>query len=160
MRKANLALATLLVFVAMPLFAQNPGWGAGGRGGNGAARVQREVTRLTTLLDLTPGQQTQLTALLTSNSSKDQPLMQSRFKAERALRTAEDNNDSAGIQAAHQQLTAVDTQMAANRAAFNTSLAGILTADQMTKYNTLRQPGGGFGLARPGASGVGANSSN
>jgi LTXXQ motif family protein len=161
MRRTILAMVALPLFVAVPMFAQNGGGVRSGHQPNVANMVQRQVNHLTTLLDLTPGQQTQLTSLLTNNFNTNQPLRQSEFKAERALRTAENNNNSTGIQAAHQQLATIDGQIAANRAAFNTALAGVLTPDQMTKYKALGPGAGaaGRGFRRgwsggPGGSGA------
>lgn len=146
MGKATLAMAVLSLFVAAPLFAQAPGpGGPGGRGRNGGNGVQREVKRLTTLLDLTPGQQTSLTTLLTNNAAANQPLMKSMWAANKALHAAEQNNDSAGIQSASAQIGTITGQLTANRSTLNAGLAGIFTTDQMNKYKLLGHGPGGFG---------------
>ena len=95
------------------------------------------VKRLTTLLDLTPGEQTVLTELFTKNATADQPLMSSMRTAEQALRTAEKNNDSAGIQSASTQIGTITGQITANRASLNIGIEASLSPDQLAKYKAL-----------------------
>jgi Spy/CpxP family protein refolding chaperone len=160
MRKAVLAISLLSVFSVPALFAQNQN--TAGHRPNTAAMVQRQVKRLTLLLDLTPGQQTALTDLFTKEAADNQGLFSSMNKARRALSTAEKNNDSAGIQAASTEIGALTGQMTLDRSNLNAALKGILTSEQWMKYNALggargygfsgRGPGGFAG--RPGGPGA------
>jgi hypothetical protein len=148
MRKAILAIALLSVFSAPVLLAQTTNNAR--QRPSIATMVQHEVTRLTTLLTFTPGEVTSLTELLTNNATSDQALMASRRTAEKALRTAETANDSAGIQAASAQLGTISGQMTANRATLNAGIAQILTSQQLAIYKALGHGGfrggrGGFG---------------
>jgi Spy/CpxP family protein refolding chaperone len=145
MRKAIPATAMLFIFAAAPLFAQAPGAGRGDHQRNLAAMVQMRVKRLTTLLDLTPGEQTALTDLFTKNATANQPLMSSMRTAEQALRMAEKNNDSAGIQSASTQIGTITGQMTANRASLNIGIEAALSPDQLAKYKALGPAGAGGG---------------
>ena len=144
MRKAVLSIALMSLMSAPMVFAQGPGGGRNGRVPNIATRVQREVNRLTNLLDLNPGEQTQLTDLLTKVETSNQTLMGSMRTAQKDLRTAETNNDSAGIQSASTQIGTITGEITANRANLNAGIAQILRPDQLTKYKQLG-PRGGFG---------------
>jgi hypothetical protein len=152
MRKAIPVSALLFIFVAPALFAQNPGAGRGNRPRDIATMVQMRVKRLTTLLDLTPGEQAALTELFTKNATANQPLMSNMRTAEQALRTAEKNNDSAGIQSASTQIGTITGQMTANRASLNIGIASSLTPDHLAKYKALgpAASGGGPGFRGPG----------
>ena len=157
MRKAIPAIVLFSVFVCPALFAQGGG-GRQGRQPNTAAMVQRQVKRLTTLLDLTPGQQSSLTELLTKNATVNQPLFASMRTANQALRTAEANNDSAGIQSASTQIGTVTGELTASRSTLRAGIAQILTPDQLMKYKALDREGRGWGHGQgrgPGPAGAG-----
>ncbi len=143
MRKAIPATALLFIFAAAPLFAQNPGGFRGNHQRDLATMVQMRVKRLTTLLDLTPGEQAALTDLFTKNATANQPLMSSMRTAEQALRTAEKNNDTAGIQSASTQIGTITGQMTANRASLNIGIAQSLSPDHLAKYKALGPAAGG-----------------
>lgn len=152
MRKEILVIALFSISAVPSVFAQNPSVWGGNRQPNIAAMVQRQVKRMTTLLDLNPGEQSSLTDLLTKNASVNQPLMSSMRTAQQALRIAKKNNDSAGIQSASAQIGTITGQMTANRSALNVGIAAILTPDQLAKYKELGPAG--FG-GRPGFRGPG-----
>ena len=150
MRKAIPAVALISIFAASSLFAQAPNGFRGNHQPNIAARAQRQVQRLTTLLDLTPGQQTVLTDLFTKTDTSDQTLFTSMRSARQALHTAETNNDSAGIQAASTQIGNITGQMTANRSTLNVGITQILRPEQLAKYKALGHGGRewGFGGGR------------
>jgi Spy/CpxP family protein refolding chaperone len=137
MRKKILAIGLFSLWAVPAVMAQNQSNQTGHQRPNIATMVQQRVSRLTTLLDLTPAQQTSLTTLLTTHATNNQSLFSSMRTARQALSTAEKNNDSAGIQSASTQIGNLTAQMTANRATLNAGMAQILTADQMTKYNLL-----------------------
>lgn len=145
MRRAILVISLFSISAAPAVFAQAPR-GQGSRVPNINARVQRQVQRLTTLLDLTPGEQSSLTDLLTKNATANQPLMSSMRTAQQALHAAEKNNDSAGVQSASTQIGTITGQMTANRSALNMGIASILTPDQLSKYKALGPERGGWGF--------------
>lgn len=162
MRKAVLA-TVLLAFAAAPVLVAQSTGAPGGHKPNIATMVQRQVNHLTLLLDLTPDQQTSLTTLLTNNATANQPLMSSMRAAQKALHTAETNNDSAGIQSASAQIGTTTGQLTASRSTLNAGIAQILTATQLAKYKALGHGGpgrggrgrgpGGFGGPGPGGPG-------
>lgn len=146
MRKAIAAIILLSVFGAPNLGAQSPTGGRGNHEPNITAMVQRQVKRLTTLLDLTPGQQSPLTDLLIKNASNNQTLFVRMRTANQALRAAETANDSAGIQAESVQIGTISGQLTANRSTLNAGIGQILTPDQLTKYKALGRGGRGWGF--------------
>jgi hypothetical protein len=143
MRKA-IPVVLLSMCAALNLFAQNPS--RGDHQSNITAMVQRQVKRLTTLLDLTPGKQSSLTDLLSKNAASNQPLFLSMRTANQALHAAQTNNDIAGIQSASTQIGTITGRMTANRAILNAGIAQILTPDQLTKYKALGHAGPGWGF--------------
>ena len=155
MRKVVPAVALLSIFVAPALFAQNPGGPRGNHQPNIASMVQMRVKRLTTLLDLTPGEQTTLTELFTKDATANQPLMSGMRTAEQALRTAEKNNDSAGIQSASTQIGTITGELTANRASLNIGIEAALTQEQLAKYKALGPAAGGGPGFRGGPGGPG-----
>lgn len=163
MRKAIIAIALLSAFAAPALLAQNSNVGRGqyGPGGgnapNIAAMVQRQIKRLTLVLQLTPGEIPPLTDLLTNNATSNQALFASMRTAEKALHTAETNNDSAGIQTASTQIGTITGQLTANRSTLNAGIAKILTPQQLAIYKALGPAGrgGGFRGGRGGFGGPG-----
>jgi Spy/CpxP family protein refolding chaperone len=150
----------LSIFGASNLFAQSPTGGRGNHEPNITSMVQWQVKRLTTLLDLTPGQQSSLANLLTKNATNNQPLFAGMRTANQVLHTAETANDSAGIQAASTQIGTITGELTANRSTLNAGIAQILTPDQLTKYKALGRGarGWGFGAGRgPGFGGPGGS---
>lgn len=143
MRKAIPATTLLFIFAAAPLFAQNPGGFRGNHAPDVAKMVQMRVKRLTTLLDLTPGEQTTLTELFTKDATANQSLMSGMRTAEQNLRTAEKNNDSAGIQSASAQIGTITGELTANRASLNIGIEAALTPDHLAKYKALGPAAGG-----------------
>lgn len=157
MRKRILAVGLLSLWAVPAVMAQNQPNQTGRQKPNIATMVQRRVSRLTTLLDLTSAQQTSLTTLLTTNATDNQGLFSSMRAARQALNTAEKNSDSAGIQSASTQIGNLTAQMTASRATLNAGIAQILTSDQMAKYNLLGHGGGHFGrggFGPPGGPGI------
>jgi Spy/CpxP family protein refolding chaperone len=149
-RKAILAIALLSMCAASNLSAQSSAAGPGDHKPNIAAMVQRQVKRLTTLLDLTGSQQASLTTLLTNDATSNQSLFATMRSARQALHTAEMNNDGPGIQAASAQIGTITGQMTAARSTLNAGIAQILTPQQLTKYKALGPGSHGWGLGGRG----------
>lgn len=153
MNKALLVVSLLSITAIPGLRAQNAPGGIGRWSPDISTMVQRQVARLNTLLDLNPTQQQQVTDLLTINETANQKLRSTMRTAEQALRSAEQNKDTAGVQAAATEIGTVTGEMTANRSTLRMGLATILTADQMAKYKALGPGAGGrgFGPGRPPA---------
>ena len=152
MRKATLAIVLFSISMCATsnLSAQGSAAGPGDHKPNIAAMVQRQVKRLTTLLDLTGSQQASLTTLLTDNATSNQSLFATMRSARQALHTAEMNNDGPGIQAASAQIGTITGQMTAARSTLNAGIAQILTPQQLTKYKALGLGGHGWGFGGRG----------
>jgi Spy/CpxP family protein refolding chaperone len=104
------------------------------------------VTRLTKLLDLTSAQQTTATTIFTTEETTLTGLAPSSKTARSALQTAVLNNDPAGITAAAGQIGSLTTQRVSAQANADAAFYAILTAEQQSKYTTLKPFGmGGAG---------------
>ena len=141
MKKAIMALMVLGGFATAVLFAQNSG--AAANPGNGTPPnpsniAQRQIQRLTTLLDLTPDQVTQATTIFTNAASNSAGIFSNLRSERQALHTAVQNNDSNGIS---QDSTAIGTltgQLTGIAASAQAAFYQILTPTQQTKLNSLR----------------------
>jgi Spy/CpxP family protein refolding chaperone len=111
--------------------------------------ITNRVSRLTTLLTLNSAQQTQATTIFTNEQTAMTNLHSSMRAAHTALKTAIENNDTAGITAQATQIGNLTTQEIENRAQAQAAFYALLTPDQQTKYKQLEPAGprgrGGFG---------------
>ena len=147
-------LVTLFAFTALStpfLFAQS-------QSVTPAEMIANRIARLTTLLTLTMDQQTQATAIFTKEQAAESTVLTSMQAARKALQTAIEKNDAAGITTLATQIGALTTQQVEDQARADAAFYAILTADQQAKYNELQQAGprgpggfGGLGPARFGA---------
>jgi Spy/CpxP family protein refolding chaperone len=117
-----------------------------------AQMVNRQISRLTTLLSLTAAQQTQAAAIFTDAHNSASGLFASMKAAHTALQTAVENNDTATITAQATQIGNLTTQEVETRAKADAAFYAILTPDQQAKYKQLRPmgPGGPGAFGRPG----------
>ncbi|MDQ6706323.1 MAG: Spy/CpxP family protein refolding chaperone [Acidobacteriota bacterium] len=116
--------------------------------------VANRVSRLTTLLDLTAAQQSQATAIFTTQQTAVAATRTAMQTAQTALQTAVQGNSASGIAAAATTLGNLTTQQIEAQANADLAFFAILTADQQTKYKEL-QAGGFGGLGGPGFGGPG-----
>lgn len=147
--KRTLTLLTVACFAAS-LWAQTPHTPP-----SPADRVQHEVKFLTTLLNLNSSQQTQATSIFTAAAASEAALRDSTRTAHQTLDTAIKNNDSTAIDQATATLGQLQGQQMAIEAKAHAAFVQILSADQQTKFATLRGPHGGGprGFGRPGFGG-------
>jgi Spy/CpxP family protein refolding chaperone len=103
--------------------------------------IANRVSRLTTLLSLTSTQQTQATTIFTNEQSSMSTIQTSMKAAHSALKTAIENNDTAGITAQATQIGTLTTQEIEGRAQAQAAFYALLTADQQTKYKQLESAG-------------------
>jgi Spy/CpxP family protein refolding chaperone len=96
--------------------------------------IQRRVTMLTTLLNLTAAQQQQATTIFTNSATADSTARASLRTAHQNLNTAVKNNDANGIEQAAATIGSVTAQTAANDAKAQAAFNQILTPDQQAKY--------------------------
>lgn len=116
--------------------------------------IANHVSRLTTLLTLTSAQQTQATTIFTNEQSSMSSVQTSMKAARSALKTAVENNDTAGITAQATQIGTLTTQEIEGRAQAQAAFYAQLTPDQQTKYKQLEAAGPmGRGFGGPGGFG-------
>ena len=115
------------------------------------------VARLTTLLDLTTAQATNATTIFLAEQTALAALDTQFTTAETALQTAVLANNTANITTAAATLGGLTTQKITADAKADAAFYSSLTADQKTKYTTLKlgdlDGGGGFGGPMGGGSG-------
>jgi Spy/CpxP family protein refolding chaperone len=141
--KAALALVTILGLVPMiqaqvaPHTPPTP-----------ATMAQHEVTRYTTLLNLTPQQVEQATTIFTTEAATASNSRTQEHTAHQALETAIKANDTAAIQSNAATLGQIETERMTAHANARAQFYALLSADQKTKYSELEQEhmmgGGGF----------------
>ncbi len=120
-----------------------------------AQMVSRQVSHLTTLLNLNTAQQTQATTIFTDAQTNMSGLFANMRTARTTLQTAIESNDVAAITTQAAQIGSLTTQEVESRAKADAAFYAILTADQQTKYKQLRAMGHGGpeGFGRPGPGG-------
>jgi Spy/CpxP family protein refolding chaperone len=144
-------LAFLLAGVAL---AQPPFHARDANGGtppDPATMIANQVTRLTTLLDLTTAQATQMTSILTAAQAATSSLMTTSSTNQTALQTAITSNATATIDQLSAAIGTADGQRLAIRSKAEAAVYAILTATQQAKVTTL----GGLGVLGGGGPGPG-----
>jgi Spy/CpxP family protein refolding chaperone len=129
-----------LLLLAASAFAQGPG---------NPPSPANHVARLTTLLNLTAAQQTQGTAIFTSEQAAITPIQAQVQTAHTNLTAAVKGNQTAAIDTLAAQLGTYEAQMASARSKAQAAFYALLTADQQTKYDSLPGAGGAFRGRRP-----------
>jgi Spy/CpxP family protein refolding chaperone len=140
-------LYSILLFslaAAPAVFAQRP---------NGAGR---QMKYLTTMLDLTPDEQTQLSAVFANAATSNQPLFTSLRAAQKQFDADKDANPG-NLSADANAVSAAQSQLMVNNANTDNQVKTILTASQYAKYKALHGRGGdggwGHGHGGPGRPG-------
>ncbi|HWF46038.1 MAG TPA: Spy/CpxP family protein refolding chaperone [Bryobacteraceae bacterium] len=113
------------------------------------AMIAKQVSRYTTLLSLDAGQQSKATALLTAEHNATAALRSSMRTAQNALKTAVENNDSAGISAAATQIGTLTAQELQARATAQAGFFAMLSPTQQATYKQLGPMGGRIGFGGP-----------
>jgi Spy/CpxP family protein refolding chaperone len=144
----SLSLAT--VFASALMFAQTTTGTPTHTPPTPAQVAAHRVQFLTTLLSLTSDQQAQATTIFTTAATANATTRTSLKAAHTALKTAIQNNDTAGINQAASQIGNLEGQSTLAQATADAAFYAILTADQKTKFSSLGADGhfgGGFGPA-------------
>jgi Spy/CpxP family protein refolding chaperone len=103
--------------------------------------VAARVARLTKLLTLSTAQDTQATAIFTTEVNALAPIKTSLATARTAIVTAVEANNAAGITAAANSIGTLTTQQEQVEGTAEAAFYVILTADQKTKYQELLAAG-------------------
>jgi hypothetical protein len=114
-----------------------------------AQQVAQRVAQLTTLLDLTAGQQTTATTIFTTELTALSAIQASQQTAQTALTTAIKADNSTGITAAAETLGGLATQQAEAQGTGEAAFYVILTSAQQAKYDILGDNGGPGGPPGP-----------
>jgi Spy/CpxP family protein refolding chaperone len=140
-----------VILAAVSLCAQQPGTQPALP--TPAQMVANRVARLTALLSLTTAQQTQATAVFTTERTAVSGLLTGLQTARTTLQTAVQSNNTAAIAEQATVIGNLTTQQVEAGANAEASFYAILTADQQTKYKQLLSTGfgrlGGFGGPGP-----------
>jgi Spy/CpxP family protein refolding chaperone len=112
--------------------------------------IARQVSHYTTLLSLDAGQQSKATALLTAEHEATANMRGSMRAAQKALHTAIESNDAAGITAATTQIGTLTAQEMQAHATSQAGFYAMLSPSQQTMYKQLSPMGGHMG-GGPGA---------
>ena len=112
-----------------------------------AQQVAQRVAQLTTLLDLTSGQQTSATTIFTTEQTALDTIQTNEQTAQTALQTAITGNSLTGINSAAATIGTLATQQAEAIGTGEAAFYLILTSAQQAKYHILGDNGG------PGAPG-------
>jgi len=159
MKKTILSIAALVFLSAATMMAQPRAFGVSGSGGSPdgtqttdpATLAAREVTFLTHLLTLSADQQTQATTIFTASITAVEALQTQITTANTALVAAIKANDTAGITTQSTTLGSLHGQIIATEAKADAAFYLLLTSDQKTKLDSLKDggflsPGPGFGF--------------
>lgn len=159
MKKTGMILALACVLAAPAMFAQTADTAAAPpSGGNrGTHMVQHRLNYLTTVLSLTPAQQTQVKGVLTSAATGRASTHASMMTAHTTLQTAIHSNDAASMEQASNTIGTLMAQELLARSKTEAAIFQLLTPEQQTKMTQLESMGhrGGRGFGGPEGPGPG-----
>jgi Spy/CpxP family protein refolding chaperone len=142
MTKAALAIFLAAMIATPAVFAQRPNMAA------------QRMKYLTTMLDLTPDEQTQLSTVFTNAATANKPLFDALRAAQKQFNADKDSNPG-NLAADAGAVSAARSQLMVNNANSDNQVKAILTASQYAKYKALyghggRGWGGGYGQGSSG----------
>lgn len=126
-KQITAAVAATALLLSTVAFAQGPGHG---RKGDPAKMLDRQVTMMKEHLKLAPDQETKVRGILQENQTKMQALMEKHGRPERGKAPSEEAR----------------AEMKQLREQTRNSMAGVLTADQLTQWEEMRAKRGGPGM--------------
>lgn len=142
--KAFIRTTALAAIFAGLTFAQGPlrPRGSGGTPPDPATMIAHQVERLTTLLDLTSAQASQITTILTNAQSASSSIRASLDTNHTSLETAVTSNNTATIDQVTAAIGMLQGQLLGVHSKAEAAVYALLTSTQQTKLSTL----GGVGL--------------
>ena len=159
MKKTGMIFALACVLAAPAVFAQTADTAAAPpRGGDrGSHMVQHRLNYLTTVLSLTPAQQTQVKTVLTNAAASGSATHTSMRTANTNLKTAIHSNDAASMEQASNTIGTLMAQALLARSKTQAAIYQLLTPEQQTKMTQLESMGrrGGHGFGGPEGPGPG-----
>jgi len=157
MKKTAMILALACTMTAPAIFAQTGADTpvAPPSGPNRAANmVQHRVAYLTTVLSLTPAQQTQIKTVLTNAMANGSTTHSSMKAAHDTLKTAIHSNDAGAMEQAANSIGTLTAQEELARAKTEAAIYQVLTPEQQTKMTQLESEGHRGGHGGPGGPGL------
>jgi Spy/CpxP family protein refolding chaperone len=159
MKKTGMILALACMLAVPAVFAQTADTSAAPpRGGDrGGHMIQHRLNYLTTVLSLTPAQQTQVKTVLTNASASGSATHASMKAAHTNLKAAIHSNDAASMEQASNTIGTLMAQELLARSKTEAAIYQLLTPEQQTKMTQLESLGrrGGRGFGGPGGAGPG-----
>jgi periplasmic protein CpxP/Spy len=140
MKKAIITLVLTFVFVTPTLFAQSASTASeqtGSTSTHSAKMTQHWVNYLTTVLSLTPAQQTQVTNIISSAATNKSSASGSMKTARTNLQNAIHSNDAAAMEQAANSMSALIAQKMLAHAKVEAAIYQTLTPEQQTKMAQL-----------------------
>jgi periplasmic protein CpxP/Spy len=151
MKKTIITLVLTCAFATPALFAQtsDAAPSAPTQATRSAKMAQHWVNYLTTVLSLTPAQQTQVTNIISSAATSKSNASSSRKTARTNLQNAIHSNDAAAMEQAANSMSSLIAQKMLARAKVEAAIYQVLTPEQQTKMAQLETEvhhgGRGFG---------------
>ena len=159
MKKTGMILALACMLAAPAMFAQTADTTAAppSAGNRGTHMVQHRLNYLTTVLSLTPAQQTQVKNVLTNAAASGSATHASMRTAHDTLKTAVHANDAASMEQASNTIGTLMAQEILARSKTEAAIYQLLTPEQQTKMTQLESMGrhGGRGFGGPEGAGPG-----
>jgi len=150
MKKTIITLVLTCAFATPALFAQSSDTtsSAPTQAAHSAKMIQHRVNYLTTVLSLTPAQQTQVTNIISSAATSKSSASSSMKTAHTNLQNAIHSNDAAAMEQAANSISSVIAQKMLARAKVEAAIYQVLTPEQQTKMSQLETEGhhGGRGF--------------
>jgi len=132
MRIKQLVVLTLVIAVAIPVFAQTPP-----KPPSAAEMAKRQVRSLTTLLNLTSAQQQQATTIYINAAKAQQAMQGNDRQTHDNLKAAIRANDTAAIDQLASSIAQNTAQITAIKAKADAAFYQILTSEQQAKLSEL-----------------------
>ena len=120
----------------------HPGGPPGGGAQNTADGIARRVEFLTALLTLTTAQAQQVTTIFTNAAAAVTPIQTNLDTARTSLKAAVQANNTAQIDQLSTQIGAFSGQITAAQSKAEAAFYALLTAEQRTRYDAVRNRGG------------------
>jgi Spy/CpxP family protein refolding chaperone len=150
MKKTIITLVLTFAFTTPVLFAQNADTtsSAQTQSTRSAKMTQHWVSYLTTVLSLTPAQQTQVTNIISSAATSKSSASSSMKTARTNLQNAIHSNDAAAMEQAANSMSGLIAQKMLSHAKVEAAIYQTLTPEQQTKMAQLETEGhhGGHGF--------------
>jgi len=136
-KKISTSILLTGALAATMLFAQSPTGGPNSAQPNSAQRVQRHVSRLTMVLNLSSDQQRQATTIFSNAAASNAAVRANMKTARQNLAAAVKTNDTSAITQSSNTIGNLTSQMVTTNAEARAAFLKLLTPDQAAKYEQV-----------------------